>query len=225
MTLFAQDDPIYQVIRGVKKFQTEIYPVKQELFQSLAKKQDPKILFITCSDSRIDPSLITQTEPGSLFLIHNAGNLVPPHGTPYGGTGASIEYAITVLNVEHIIVCGHSMCGAMSALLDERKLENIPIIRNWITYAEGTRAIIEAEAGDLSEEERLHRCVERNVEVQLTHLKTLPSVAAGLTTGRITLHGWVYHIETGTIDVYSTNSKSFISFDEEYSGLLANIHS
>lgn len=208
------NDSINQVIFGVKKFQNEVYPKKQQLFETLAKEQQPKILFITCSDSRIDPSLITQTEPGSLFLVQNAGNIIPPHGTPYGGTGASIEYAVTVLKVKHIILCGHSSCGAMSALLEPDKVENIPIIKQWISYAAATRAIIDVE--NLTTEERLQRCIERNVQVQLANLKTIPSVAAGLAAGCLNLHGWVYHIETGSIDVYTPELNTFVAFDDAY---------
>lgn len=205
-----------QVILGVKKFQQEVYPEKQALFESLAKRQSPEILFITCSDSRIDPSLITQTEPGSMFLIQNAGNIIPPHGTPYGGTGASIEYAVTVLNVKHIIVCGHTCCGAMSALLDARLVEDIPIIKQWISYADSTRAIVQAASGQFTEEERLSFCIEQNVNVQMTHLKTIPSVAARLSLGQLSIHGWVYHIETGSVDVYSPDAKKFVSFEQAY---------
>lgn len=221
MQEFNSEDSIKQVVLGVKRFQNEVYPDKQELFKSLAKEQQPKILFITCSDSRIDASLITQTDPGSMFLIQNAGNIIPPHGTPYGGTGASIEYAITVLNVQHIIICGHSTCGAMTALLDESKLVDIPILRQWISYAETTRAIIEAEAGDLSQDERLHRCVERNIQVQIRHLKTFPSVASRLALGQLTLHGWFYHIETGEIDVYDSTIDTFVPFDTAYASHLS----
>lgn len=216
MQRFDIEDPINSILLGVKKFQKEVYPSKQPLFKSLALQQQPKVLFITCSDSRLDPSLITQTDPGSMFVVQNAGNIIPPHGTPYGGTGASIEYAVTVLNVQHIIVCGHSRCGAMAALLDESKLTGIPIIKQWVSYADTTRAIIEAEAGNLSEDERLHRCVEQNVQVQIKHLETFPSVAARLTSGKLTIHGWSYQIETGDIDVYDAESEMFVPFDTAY---------
>jgi carbonic anhydrase len=222
MQHFESTDPIQQVIAGVKKFQDSVYPEKESLFKALARKQDPKILFITCSDSRIDPSLITQTDPGSLFVLHNAGNIIPPHGTPYGGTGASIEYALTLLNVEHVILCGHSFCGAMTALLDDSKISTVPpIIKQWITYAETTRAIIDVEANHLSEEERLHLCVERNIQVQMRHLKTFPSVATKLALGKLTLHGWFYHIETGEIDVYDPDAEKFIPFSKAYAASLA----
>lgn len=207
---------LHELVGGVRRFQREVYPAKQALFKTLALGQAPKILFITCSDSRIDPSLITQSDPGSLFLIHNAGNIVPPHGTPYGGTGASIEYAVSVLEVEHIIVCGHSACGAMTALCEKHQGEEIPIIRQWISYAAATRAILDAVDSGMSEAERLERSIEINVAVQLHHLETLPSVAARMAAKTLALHGWVYHIETGAIDVYNPLNDAFVPFDEAY---------
>lgn len=220
MRQFPPNDPIHSIIQGVRKFQSEIYPQKQALFEALAKKQEPKVLFVTCSDSRVDPSLITQTDPGSLFLVQNAGNIIPPHGTPYGGTGASIEYAVTVLGIEHIIVCGHSSCGAMAALLDDATLTSAPpIINQWVSYAETTRAIVDMESNGLDKADKLHRAIARNVQVQISHLKTFPSVAAKLAVKQLTVHGWFYQIESGKIDVYDPASEGFVSFDQAYAGL------
>ena len=210
------NESILKIARGVYKFQKDVYHEKKQLFKALAKDQYPKILFITCSDSRIDPALITQTEPGDMFLIHNAGNIVPPHGAAYGGTGASIEYAVSVLNVEHIIVCGHSSCGAMSALLNIDSLETLPAVKHWLSFAEATRAILQANFKGHNEVERLDSCVKMNIPVQLGHLKTLPSVASRLIQGEIAIHGWLYHIETGKIDVYQALDNTFVSFEEAY---------
>jgi len=207
---------ILKIARGVYTFQNDIYPEKRQLFKSLASAQYPKIMFITCSDSRIDPALITQTEPGDMFLIHNAGNIVPPHGAAYGGTGASIEYAVSVLNVEHIIVCGHSTCGAMSALLRMDSLDALPAVKHWLSFAEATRAILHASFKGQDEDERLDSCIKMNIPVQLGHLKTLPSVASKLIQGEISIHGWLYHIETGEIDVYNSDDNTFVPFKEAY---------
>jgi carbonic anhydrase len=205
-----------KIIQGVKNFQQNVYPQKQPLFKALAKVQDPKVLFITCSDSRIDPAMITQTEPGDMFLIHNAGNIVPPHGAAYGGTGASIEYAVSVLNVEHIIVCGHSSCGAMSALMNEGALNGLPAIKHWLSFAESTKAILEVEAQQMDEEARIEHCIRMNIPVQMAHLRTLPSVTAKLAQNKISLHGWVYYIDSGEIEVYNPENNTFIPFDEAY---------
>lgn len=210
------NESFLKIAQGVKHFQKEIYPEKQPLFKSLAQTQQPKTLFITCSDSRIDPAMITQTDPGDMFLIHNAGNIVPPHGAAYGGTGASIEYAVSALNVEHVIVCGHSSCGAMTALLHEGSLDGLPAVKHWLSFAESTKAILDVAPKALNEEERIEYCIHMNIPVQLAHLKTLPSVAAKLIQNKISLHGWVYHIESGEIEVYSPENNTFIPFDEAY---------
>lgn len=201
-----------KLIAGVRKFQNEVYPQRQALFKALAKDQKPKILFITCSDSRVDTSLITQTDPGDMFIIKNAGNLIPPYGAAPGGTSASIDYAVSILEVEHIIVCGHSDCGAMAALFEEDALADKPLIRQWLAFAETALSLSRTEKFQgLNEEERLKRCIEANVIAQLTHLKTIPSVVSGLATGKLRLHGWVYDIESGAVNVYSEQKKHFIS--------------
>lgn len=206
-----------RVIAGVRKFQTELYPEKKALFNALAAKQDPKVLFITCSDSRVDVALITQTQPGDMFIIRNAGNLIPPCGSPVDGTDASIEFAVNVLGMEHIIVCGHTNCGAIAAILGSYP-ESL-LIDQWLTYAETILAYGNSLDGQgLTEAQRLHRCVEHNVRLQLEHLRTIPAVAAGMVSGKITLHGWVYNIETGEMVVYDPSSRDtrFISIDEAY---------
>ena len=209
---------LLKITEGVRKFQGEAFAEKRALFQSLAQGQNPKILFITCSDSRIDPNLITQTNPGELFVIQNAGNIVPPYGVMYGGTSASIEFAVAVLNVEHIIVCGHSDCGAVRALVNDVSLEEAPSIRQWLRYAETAKAITDAELlnSDASETDRIYRCAQKNVQVQLNHLKTIPCVAAHMASGRLQLHGWLYYIGTGQIRVFDDSIEDFTEFDEAY---------
>ena len=209
---------LQKITEGVRRFQSEAFAEKRALFQSLAQKQQPKILFITCSDSRVDPSLITQTEPGDLFVIQNAGNIVPPYGVMYGGTSASVEFAVAVLNVEHIIICGHSDCGAMRALVKETPLEEAPTIQQWLRYAQTAKAIIDAEmqTQPMNEAEQIYRCSEKNVEVQLNHLKTIPCVAAHMASGKLQLHGWLYHIGTGKIRVFSNSAEQFMEFDQAY---------
>ena len=106
-----------KVLKGLLKFQEEVFLKKKELFGILSGQQTPRVLFVTCSDSRIDPSLLTQTEPGELFIIRNAGNLIPTYGAAIGGSTATLEYGVSVLKVKDVIVCGHTDCGAMKALL------------------------------------------------------------------------------------------------------------
>src|SRR5262245_65111216 len=121
-----------KIIEGVRSFQKSVFNDQRDLFEALGRKQqNPLALFITCSDSRINPNLITTTEPGDLFILRNAGNIVPPHGAANGGEGATIEYAVAVLGLRNIIVCGHYGCGAMASLLRVEQLGDFPAVRSW----------------------------------------------------------------------------------------------
>lgn len=203
-----------KILRGYHTFRTEVFGRREEFFKKLArKKQEPGALFITCSDSRIDPNLVTQTEPGDLFILRNAGNIVPPYGAASGGEVATIEYAIAVLGIRNLIVCGHSHCGAMQALLD---FENAPPangklkgVLSWFANAEVTRQIIADRYQGLSGEELLTAAVEENVLTQLNHLSTHPAVATGLARGDLHLFGWRYEIETGTVYEYDQTRGRF----------------
>lgn len=199
-----------KLVRGIHNFQQNIFNEKRDLFEKLAMGQAPEALFITCSDSRVNPNLITQTEPGDVFTIRNAGNLVPAHGREPGGEEATIEYAVSVLGVRDIIVCGHSNCGAMKALIEPGSTDGLPLVKRWLHHAEATRTIIEQNYKHLEGPARVMATVQENVLVQLEHLKTQPCVAAGLATGRIRLHGWVYKIETGQVFHFDANKQQFL---------------
>jgi carbonic anhydrase len=199
-----------KLIRGVQRFQQDIFGEKREFFEKLADGQSPEALFITCSDSRIIPNLITQTEPGDVFIIRNAGNLVPAHGAIAGGESATIEYAVSVLGVRHIIVCGHSNCGAMKALLEPGSTRALPQVDQWLCHAAATRQIVERNYKQLCEGARLMATVQENVLVQLGHVRTHPCVASGLAAGTIRLHGWVYKLEAGEIFAFDDGVQQFI---------------
>ena len=124
-----------KILSGFNKFQTEVFVKKKFLFSKLANNQTPEILFITCSDSRIDPNLITQAEPGDLFVVRNAGNIIPPPSTTPEGISASIEFAVNALGVKHIIVCGHSDCGAMKGVIDTSILKKLQNVKKWLSYS------------------------------------------------------------------------------------------
>ncbi|MBD0254188.1 MAG: carbonic anhydrase [Cytophagales bacterium] len=198
-----------KIIRGIHHFQQNIFSSQQELFRRLANGQQPDALFITCSDSRILPNLLTQTKPGELFILRNAGNIVPPHGAANGGEGATIEYAVTALGIRDIIVCGHSHCGAMHGLLNQSKLTQMPSVVNWLQHAEATRRIVEEKYPEQTGEDQVLNAVKENVLVQLENLRTHPSVAAGLALGKLALHGWVYQIETGSVFAYEPEHRQF----------------
>ncbi len=203
-----------KLVEGFKKFQAEIFGAKRELFSRLSEGQTPRALFITCSDSRIDPTLLTQTEPGELFILRNAGNIVPSYGETMGGSTATIEYAIAVLGVKYVIVCGHTDCGVMRALLHPESVDDLPAVKNWMIQAETTRRIMRENYADLKGEDLLVTTVQENVRIQLDHLKTHPAVAVRLRRGTLTLHGWVYSIRTGDIWVYDEDRDAFVSLAE-----------
>jgi carbonic anhydrase len=203
-----------KLVDGIHHFQANIFRSQRELFERLAHGQRPDALFITCSDSRINPNLITQTEPGDLFILRNAGNIIPPHGAANGGEGATIEYAVVGLGVQDIIVCGHSHCGAMDALLHPAGLEGMPVVTAWLSHAEATRCIVREKYRNLTGQRLLTLTVEENVLVQLENLRTHPSVAAGLASDRLKLHGWVYKIETGEVFAYDPVRGQFLPVSE-----------
>jgi carbonic anhydrase len=191
-----------RLVHGLHHFQQHIFRPQREFFERLADGQAPETLFITCSDSRINPNLITQTEPGELFIIRNAGNIVPPHSHDPGGEAATIEYAIEALSVSDIVVCGHSQCGAMKAVNDPSLLKDMPIVAAWLANAEATRRIVGSRYAQLQGAELLEVTVAENVLVQIEHLRTQPAVAAALARGELRLHAWVYEIESGYVFSY-----------------------
>jgi carbonic anhydrase len=199
-----------KLVAGIHQFQNTVFRQQQRLFRDLANGQHPLALFITCSDSRICPSVMMQTEPGELFELRNAGNLIPPYGASQGGEAATIEYAVSVLKVADIVVCGHSHCGAMGALLDERTTESLPAIRSWLSHAESTKRIIRENYGHITDPKaRLTATVEENVLVQLENLRTHPSVAAALQRNELKLNGWVYKFDTGEVFEYDASAGQF----------------
>ena len=189
-----------KIIRGVLRFQEEVYPRLESRFTELANSQQPRALFITCADSRIVPDLLMQTSPGEIFICRNAGNIVPPHGDATGGVSATIEYAVAVLNVPHIIVCGHSDCGAMKGILHPETLTEIPAVAAWLRYGDAARRIVLENEPHLEHAESLKAITRENVRAQLVNLRTHPSVAARLAKGTLRLHGWLYTIATGAVE-------------------------
>jgi len=198
-----------EVIEGFLKFQREAFVERTALFQRLATQQSPRTLFISCSDSRLVPELITQREPGDLFVIRNAGNIVPSFGPEPGGVSASVEYAVSALGVEDIVICGHSDCGAMTAIATCQCLQLMPTVANWLRYADSAKVVNQAYQ-HASENEKVSSMVRENVIAQLNNIKTHPSVALALEQGRLKLHGWVYDIASGCIEALDGETRRFI---------------
>ncbi|QDH13867.1 carbonic anhydrase [Formicincola oecophyllae] len=205
-----------ELLEGVRTFEQDVYPEKEQLFRNLAYHQNPATLFITCADSRISPPMITQTEPGELFLIRNVGNIVPAYGINIGSTSSAIEYAVAVLKVKNIIICGHSNCGAMSALmdLDSPKMRKLSTIRRWLCNAEAARASLVDIDPEHPTPEMIRALTEANVRLQLAHLRTHPSVAAALARRELAIEGWYYDIPNGRLRVLDLLEDSTISVDE-----------
>ena len=205
------------VISGVAKFQKEVFPKNKEIFEKLANGQEPEVLFITCADSRIDPNLVTQTGPGDLFICRNAGNIVPPHTTHTGGMTASIEFAVAALGVRHIIICGHSDCGAMKGALDPDSLDALPHVKEWLGHCRCATEVVKEKHGDLSAD-YLDEVTKENVLQQMQHIRTHPAVAAKLATKQVQLHGWLYDIESGNVLCYDEKAEEFKLLQEIYGG-------
>jgi carbonic anhydrase len=203
-----------RIIQGVVNFQRRVFGKKQELFQRLGKGQNPSALFITCSDSRINPNLLTQTEPGELFILRNAGNLVPPHGGAPSGEAATVEYAVVHLKVKDIIVCGHSKCGAMHGLLEPAALATMPGVAGWLTYAEAILPQVREDGKSFSPAALLNLAIERNVLLQVEHVRSYPPVAEALAAGALRLHAWVYHFEDGHVVAHDPVKNQFVPLTE-----------
>jgi len=198
-----------RLIQGVHRFQQRVFPSKKALFAELARGQHPHTLFITCSDSRIDPFLITDAEPGEIFVVRNAGNTVPVAGAGTGGESATIEYAVRVLNIATIVVCGHSHCGAMAALLDPSLTDKLPAVRDWLTAAQHIRDEIEQDGLMPSERNAAEATVKRNVVLQLANLQSYDFVDEAYHARRLNLIGWFYRLETGEIEMIEPGDEEF----------------
>lgn len=199
------------LVEGFQRFHRDVFEKKRTLFKKLAGGQAPRTLFVTCSDSRIDPSMLTQTDPGHLFILRNAGNLVPSYATTVGSTTATIEYAVGVLGVKDIVVCGHTDCGVMKALLHPELAAELPAVASWLTQAEATRRVVRENYGHLRGKALLTTTTQENVRIQIEHLQTHPTVASKLRKGTLTIHGWVYSIGTGEIWAYDRTRQRFES--------------
>jgi len=204
-----------RLIEGFQRFRRVSYPDKRELFEKLAVAQHPHSMIITCADSRVVPEVFTDSEPGELFVCRNVGNIVPPYVQFTGGVSAAIEYAVAVLGVANIVVCGHSDCGAMKSTLNPEGIAELPAVSAWLRHAQVAKLRVEASGCCDDPVHKLGALTEENVIAQLDHLRSHPSVAARLAGGQLGLHGWVYDIETGTIKTYCAQRRQFIPLQEQ----------
>lgn len=203
-----------KLVKGLKQFRASYVSTHQELLEQLAHMQKPRVLFVTCSDSRVAPNLMTNADLGDLFVIRNAGNIIPPYGAANGGEGAAVEYAVQALDIQQIVVCGHSHCGAMKGLLQLGELEmTMPLVYDWLKHAEATRRLVMenyANSGH-TKEELLEIAVAENVLTQIENLKTYPVIHSRLFRGRLKLYAWIYLIETGEVLAYDPETHAYMS--------------
>ncbi len=207
----ANDAVLDELKAGIVQFQTKTYPAMREIFEQAASTpQQPKALIITCADSRIDAESITSSGPGDVFITRNIGNMVPAYGEMLGGVSAVIEYAVTALGVKHVVVCGHTDCGAMKALMHPEAVTKMPTVKSWLTNATAALSVTEALVNkDERPSDFMQRLTEQNVLLQLQHLRTHPSVAGAMARGELTVSGWVYDIGSGGIRISEDGEREF----------------
>jgi len=175
-----------------------------------SRGQSPMALVITCCDSRVLFERLVESEPGELFVVRTVGNVV---SEPDSGSAeeAALEYGLGVLGIRHVVVCGHSHCGAMSALARGGAGRDLPAVESWLRNAEAVRRKLDA---GLCGPERVARAVEHNVLLQLERLELFPCVREALAAGALELHGWLYDIETASLSGYDANYGRFVELSE-----------
>lgn len=198
---------------GVKEFSRNDFEKNRDLFKRISRSQTPHTLFIGCSDSRVVPDLITKSLPGDLFVIRNIANVVPCYrsSSEYLSTTSAIEYAVVVLNVENIVICGHSNCGGCEALfMKDEDLEKIPHTRKWLELAQDAKKKAESIISAVGDGSNYEWLVEQeNIVEQMNHLLTYPFVEERFSEGRINIYGWYYEIGTGVVYNYNQKEKMF----------------
>ncbi|HSR29965.1 MAG TPA: carbonic anhydrase [Anaerolineae bacterium] len=196
--------PTSKILDGISQFQQRCAE-NRELYERLAVEgQSPEVMFIGCSDSRVPPELITGSEPGDLFVHRNVANIVPPYGTGQMDVGAVVEYAVLRLEVKHIVLCGHTGCGAIGALDRPVDWSREPHIARWIEHARPAKTKVEASG--IPKSDRYLATVRENVLLQLDNLRSYEPVRAGERAGTLIVHGWVYSLMTGMIEAYDAAS-------------------
>jgi carbonic anhydrase len=211
---------LQRLINGIHKFRTEEFGDYEELFQRLAREgQNPHTLFITCSDSRVLAELITQSKPGDLFVVKNVGNIVPPNTVSgsTNSTAAAIEFAVETLGVEDVVVCGHSQCGAMRALIESPDLSQMPHLGSWLEMAIPVRDTVLLRYEHLKDvNEQVDAAGEENVLHALENLKTYPCVQRRLANGTLSLHAWFFKIATAELFAFDPDARQFVPFGDEW---------
>lgn len=212
----AEQSVLERLKAGTRKFYNEVHAENAEQYQRAATTpQQPHTLIISCADSRVDVEAITSSGPGEIFVTRNVGNMVPPYSGSPGGVTAVIEYAVKALKVKHVVVCGHSDCGAMKALLNPEATNDLPTVRHWLHHGQAALMVASSLAHkDENPAEKLKHLTEENVLMQLVHLNTHPSVAGAMAHGELTVSGWVYDIGSGVVRIAEKGQREFVPVTE-----------
>jgi len=200
-----------RLIEGHEKFLAEVFPRKRDQYHLLAESQAPEWLFITCSDSRIVPDLILGTGPGDLFISRSIGNVVPVSMNDVDGVTATIEYAVDVLKVPYVILCGHSDCGAIKAAINRTGLDKLPKANRWLQHVEAAFSHRQPLKSDDGEHAELCSVIRGNVVAQLVNLKAQPAVSRAMREGRMQVFGWYYDILSGRIEQFDEEERRFVA--------------
>jgi carbonic anhydrase len=218
--------PLRKLAEGFLRFRAENYETSREMFERLAQKQEPKVMMIACSDSRVDPGILCNAEPGDLFMVRNVANLVPPYAwdKSYHGTSAALEFAVTALKVEHIVVLGHGGCGGIKALYTAPPEVGArgSFIANWMQIADEARRRTLLVAGGLGIEEQLRICGEEAIKTSLANLLSFPWIAERVNDGKLRIHGWRFGIRDGIMSVYVPRLDRFAPLTLELAAELQN---
>ncbi len=218
--------PLRKLTMGFLDFQRDTFLAKRAFFEQLALKQRPKILMVACSDSRVDPAILTNAEAGDIFMIRNVANLVPPcaHDESKHGTSAGLEFGVMALEVEHIIVFGHVGCGGIEALLTADPVLNREhaFIFNWLQIADEARRRTLIKCRHLSLTEQLRLLEEESIKTSLANLLTFPWIEERVRDGRLRLHGWHFDINDGNTYVYVPEQDAFLPLTLELAARLQN---
>ncbi|WP_298622018.1 carbonic anhydrase [uncultured Legionella sp.] len=202
---------LIKLMLGVLQFKERAFIHMHDLFEQLNKGQHPDTLFITCADSRIDPTLITQAHPGDLFTLRNIGNIIPKYPSS-SSEAAGIEYVLNEFDIKDIIICGHTQCGAMKGLLKNNIANQLPNVASWLSHSHSVLKSMHEDGTELIEdpEEKLIIATQKNILLQIAHLKTYPLIAEKLARNELTIHGWLYEVKTGKIQIYEPEKSDFI---------------
>lgn len=202
------DEVLEHLKNGIRKFRRDVYAERADRYlDSVSRPQEPHTLLITCADSRIDPETITSSSPGEIFVTRNIGNMVPAYGEMLGGVSAVVEYAVDALKVKHVVICGHTDCGAMKGILQgDAVLDSMPTVKHWLRNADAAERVAATVDGGTPS---LKTLTEQNVLLQMTHLRTHPSVAGALARGALTVSGWIYDIGHGEVLIFDEDDQRF----------------